>query len=495
MKKEIILIFLLLALAAFFRFYRAADYLYFTVDEERDAFIMKKILTDLRPTLIGPAVPHLTYLGPFYFNFSAIIFALTNMDLIKMGYAASFIGVINACLLFLAARSIFKQRIAYAAALIYAVSFLVVIYNRNYWPLTYTQLAVLGAYYCLNKILKGNYRFIYWLAIPLIIGVQSTPTAFSLIPLSLAVILIKKINFKKALVPLILLFASHIPWLIFDFRHDHLLLKMLTQYFSATQRAVIHPAVDLWRPFELVFLSFIRALYIFGPPDSSRQIAPIGNYFIFRAENIPRFFYFAAFLCLIYLFFRIKDKRLFLPLAHTGIVILGVFAYNFFFPGYTFEWFTDCLFPVFAILWAYIIVEALKKRVLIYAALILIMVFNLRAIIIGGNSFSIKTKLDAVRWSSRQVRGKNFELLSIGGWQYGGYRFLFERYGAVPVKSYMDGAFAGWVYPKNNLKPEKKVIFVSEMEFRNQVFLKEYQSYIKQAKERKKFGNIEVIII
>lgn len=495
MKKELFFILLIVVIAAFCRFYHVSNYLYFTVDEERDAFIMKKILRDKQPTLIGPAVPKLTYLGPFYFNFSAIFFKLVNLDIVKMGYIASLIGVINVILLFFTVQNICGRRIAYVTALIYAVSFLIVIYNRNYWPLTYTQFAVIGTYYCLDKIRKGKESFLYWLTIPLIIGVQSEPTCFSLIPLSLIVIAIKKIRLKKAAIPFLLLIFSHVSLLIFDFRHNHLLWNMLMKYFSGAHRVAISNMTDLLRPIWLVFLSFIRSFYIFGPADSSLQIAPIGNYFIFRSENIPPVAYFLAVLCVLFLVTRIKDQKIVLPMTHVFFVILGIASYNFFFPGYTFEWFTNCLFPAFAILWAYIIVNAFKKKILILAVLILIVSLNLRAVIIGGNSFSIKSKIEAVKWSSQEVRGAPFELISIGGWLHGGYRYLFEKYGTAPAKSYQDALFAGWVYPINNIKPKRKVIFVSEKDFKDQKFMNLYELLKKQATKTMKFGNIEVLII
>lgn len=497
MKKYTPILIFLILIAIFFRFYRVSNYLYFTIDEERDSFIMQKVISDNRPTLIGPAVPKLTYLGPFYFNFSAVIFKIMDMDLVKMGGVASLIGVLNVILLFFTIKNIFSRKIAFLSAFIYSVSFLISIYNRNYWPLTYTQFAVIGTYFCLDKILKGKNNYIFLLAVPLIVGIQSEPTAFSLIPLVLLTLHINKIReYKKTIVLFLIILLSHLSLLLFDFLHNHFLLNMLLNFFKGTHRAGGLNIGGLINTIYMVFLTFIRVFHIFGSPDASLQIAPIGNYLSFRSNPIPIWFQILSGLMLAY-FFRlsIHSQKIKIFASHILIVILGIGFYNLFFPGYTFEWFVNCLFPAFSVIWAYTIVKLIKNKYLLIGVISLIFAMNFNNIIRGGNSFSIKTKIDAVLWTSKKIGASKYELISIGGWSQGGYRYLFEQYGMVPVKSYQDGIFAGWMYPKTNIKPVSKVVFVSELDFQDKKFLKEYNNYKKAAKFKNKFGNIEVLII
>ena len=53
-RQEAGLIFLILVIAAFMRLYRINDYMTFLGDEGRDALVVKKIIVDHKPTLLGP---------------------------------------------------------------------------------------------------------------------------------------------------------------------------------------------------------------------------------------------------------------------------------------------------------------------------------------------------------------------------------------------------------------------------------------------------------
>ena len=56
-KKLLIFLVIITVIAALIRFHELPRRQYWMVDEERDAFIVKKILIDKHPTLIGGALP------------------------------------------------------------------------------------------------------------------------------------------------------------------------------------------------------------------------------------------------------------------------------------------------------------------------------------------------------------------------------------------------------------------------------------------------------
>lgn len=72
---------IIMAIGALLRFYQIRDGIVFLGDEGRDALAVKRIVLDLRPTLLGPtASVGGFYLGPVYYYFIAPFFVLFGMD-------------------------------------------------------------------------------------------------------------------------------------------------------------------------------------------------------------------------------------------------------------------------------------------------------------------------------------------------------------------------------------------------------------------------------
>src|SRR3989338_9362528 len=93
-------IILLTTAGAILRFYKLSERQYWMIDEERDAFIVKKIIKDKQPTLIGGALPGGFYLAPGYFYISSFFYFFTNLNPTGMGYIAAFFGVASTPFIF-----------------------------------------------------------------------------------------------------------------------------------------------------------------------------------------------------------------------------------------------------------------------------------------------------------------------------------------------------------------------------------------------------------
>ena len=222
-KKLLIFLVIVTVVAALIRFYELPYRQYWMVDEERDAFIVKKILVDKHPTLIGGALPGGFYLAPGYFYISAVFYYLSDLNPIGMGRVAAAISVISIPILFIITKAMFNSKVAVLAALFYTFSYLAVIYNRTWWPLTFSPLVSIISYFSLFQIVRTkNLKWFIPLTLALIVGVQSDPSNFSILLTSIIVILFFRIplkNFSVALA-IFLFIVSHIPLLIFDSRHD-----------------------------------------------------------------------------------------------------------------------------------------------------------------------------------------------------------------------------------------------------------------------------------
>lgn len=510
-KKAIVFFIVLVILATFMRFYNFSDLLYWMFDEERDAFVVKRILVDKHPTLIGGAIPGAFYLAPGYFYISAIFYFFSQGNPLGPAIAASTLGVISTFLIFFTTKQLFNKKTAVFTSLLYAASYLVVGYNRTWWPLTFAPTVAIVTYYCLYKIIKSkDYRWSIVLSIALIVGVQSDPSNFSLIALTVFFWSVYKLSLKNRYVvwSIFLFFFSHLPLVLFDLRHNffnsRLILDMLTFSNSGGELHFIEALKGLL----ILPQTFSRLIYVSFSPDFALQIVPDQFYVDQKFGSIPSLLLLFSITVLVWFFFRFlkskskKDLGVRLIGAHILISITGILVYNLFFPSYTHEWFLQVLFPSFLIILGLFLSTLYRFKSLIPIIWLSLLVYlwgSIQVILNAKNSYSFGYKSQAVKWAIEQVKPEPFSLDSPStSFSYGGYRYLFYLYGHQPVKSYMDPVFADWMYPKESIAkehPDTVVVLLSPDFYHDPKFESTYQKYLAKTKVRKSFGRIEVLIV
>jgi len=509
-KKLLIFLVIVTVVAALIRFYELPYRQYWMVDEERDAFIVKKILVDKHPTLIGGALPGGFYLAPGYFYISAVFYYLSDLNPIGMGRVAAAIGVISIPILFIIIKGMFNSKVAVLAALFYTFSYLTVIYNRTWWPLTFSPLVSIISYFSLFQIVRTkNLKWFIPLTLALIVGVQSDPSNFSILLTSIIVILFFRIplkNFSVALA-IFLFIVSHIPLLIFDLRHNFLNSKAILRFFSGQSGSGINfdPHI-LWDTLLLLPRNAVRFFWVFGDKDVAYQIHPSDVFINAKYSVIPGYMlYVTAAILLIFLISSFRNSRknsaVIIISLHIIISILGIILHNFFFGSWTFEWILQILFPAYAIVFSVVILYLVQRfkilRFPFVLILILYLVFSLRTIITSPNSYNLQDKLNAVGFVASRLNNEDFSLDSIGkNFSWGGYRYLFYLFGHEPVRSYTDSAFSNWLYPQASTEhPDKVVVIVNHENLPDQNFNNQYQQYLAKTYQKEKFGRIEVLIV
>jgi len=131
---EIIILFLILGLAAFLRFYKLADYQFFTYDQARDALIIKRIVVDKKLTLLGPTVliPGLN-LPPFYYYLMAPVFWLGGFNPLSLDIFSALVGLLTILAVWSVANSFFGKPAGLFAAFFMAISPIMVDLSRRAW--------------------------------------------------------------------------------------------------------------------------------------------------------------------------------------------------------------------------------------------------------------------------------------------------------------------------------------------------------------------------
>lgn len=516
-KSVFIFLAVLILISAVLRFYRLPERQYWMIDEERDAFIVKRILVDKHPTLIGGALPGGFYLAPGYFYVSALFYYLSNLNPLRMGDIAAFFGTLSTPLIFFVARRLFDQKVGILAAIFYTFSYLTVIYNRTWWPLTFSPIVALVCYWSLYQIIK--YKKLGWvpmLSLALIIGVQSDPSNISLLILTIVVWIIFKlpIRVKPVILAIGLFIIAHTPLLFFDLRHDFLNTRALAKFFAGQTGAGIN--FDLRTFFESLLLlprSFSRFLWVFGEKDVAVQIVPVEVYTEAKYSAIPLVFLILVIVILTLFFVRfVKEEKknlgIFIIGLHMLVAVFGIILQNFFFGNWNFEWLMQVLFPAYAIVFALFVNRLFKYNCFqlpTYLALVLFAIFSAKTIIQSPNSFNLYDKMRTVEFVAEKVGKDNFSLDSIGqNFALGGYRYLFYLRGKEPVRSYMDYIYADWLYPKKDLwqdQPQTVAVIVNkEICIKKNCrkypeFESKYQSYLAKARAKAQFGHLEVLIV
>jgi len=147
-KTETLFLGAILLLGAFLRLYKIGDYMTFLGDEGRDAIVVRRLLVDFDLILIGPGTSiGNMYLGPLYYYLMAPALLLSNFSPVGPAVMIALLGVVTIWFVWFVTREFFpltfkgttpqgKHNIHYgalAAALLYAISPVVITYSKSSW--------------------------------------------------------------------------------------------------------------------------------------------------------------------------------------------------------------------------------------------------------------------------------------------------------------------------------------------------------------------------
>jgi len=235
-KFEFFLLLLILLLASFLRLWRIYDFAVFLGDEGRDALVVKKMIVEHRFTLLGPmtSVGNM-YLGPVYYYMMIIPLWLTRLDPVGPAMMVAIIGVLTVLLIYLTGRDFFDKLVGLTAALLYAVSPLVISHTRSSWNPNPMPFFALLAIYSLFKAIKNQDR--RWLMVlGLSLGITTQLHYMSLILIGSIFLFLLILRPKFSLKDYFLLFISFVlvlvPQILFELRHDFVISKSIITFLK-----------------------------------------------------------------------------------------------------------------------------------------------------------------------------------------------------------------------------------------------------------------------
>ncbi len=131
---EVFFLVFVLVLGAFFRLYKIAGYMTFLGDEGRDVIIVRRLLVEGDPILIGPGTSiGNMYLGPLYYYMMAPALAIAGLSPVGPAVMIALLGVLTIFFVWYVAREWFGKTAAAVASFFYAISPTVIIFSRSSW--------------------------------------------------------------------------------------------------------------------------------------------------------------------------------------------------------------------------------------------------------------------------------------------------------------------------------------------------------------------------
>ncbi|EKD90368.1 MAG: hypothetical protein ACD_31C00006G0003 [uncultured bacterium] len=245
-KIEFFIILTILFFATFLRFYQIDGYMNFLGDEGRDALIIKRLLEEGNVPFIGPptSVGNI-YLGPMYYYMMAIPMAIFWLNPVAAAGMVALIGTSTVGLVYYLTRKWFGFIAAAAAATLYALSPVNIIYSKSSWNPNpapfFALLAMLGLF-----LARSRNNFLWFILTGFALGcvVQMHYLAFILLPV-FGILWIyeliqnfkegKRKNFVSGTVGAVIIFILVLsPLISFDLKHNFLNYRALISLFGTS---------------------------------------------------------------------------------------------------------------------------------------------------------------------------------------------------------------------------------------------------------------------
>lgn len=256
-KIEFVLLMIVLTIGAFMRLHRIGEYMTFLGDEGRDAIVVRRLLVDLDPILVGPGTSiGNMYLGPLYYYFITPGLLLANFSPVGPSIQIALFSVLTIAMVWFIGREWFPAKgkgVAWGgiiAALLYAISPTVIIFSRSSWNPNIMPFLALVSVYAIWRVWKYlEYKWLIVLGVSFAFVLQSHYIGLVLLPLLAIFYLLALVNVRKDKTQrnklfrftfygsLIFVFLMS-PLVIFDARHGWRNVDAIWTFFTERQTTV-----------------------------------------------------------------------------------------------------------------------------------------------------------------------------------------------------------------------------------------------------------------
>jgi 4-amino-4-deoxy-L-arabinose transferase-like glycosyltransferase len=257
----------------------------FLGDEGRDVLVVYNILHG-HLTLLGPTSSvGGFFLGPIYYYFMTPFLWLFNYDPVGPAVMVALFGIATVWLIYIVGKDFFNAKVGLMAALIYAISPLVIVYSRSSWnpnPMPFFSLLIL---YSLYKALKRSSLKLFF-AVGILFGIAMQLHYLSIflgvvvLVYTLLALLYKQKKlkiftqlFKNYLLILAGFLIGWSPFIAFEIRHGFMDFKNIFNFvlFSGKTGTGTNYLATVS---DVFFRIFGRLVFYFPTPDHQSVFSP-----------------------------------------------------------------------------------------------------------------------------------------------------------------------------------------------------------------------------
>ena len=239
-KVEVVAIVAILAIGAFSRLYRIDGYMTFLGDEGRDVVIVRRLLTEVHPPLIGPGTSiGNMYLGPIYYYMMAPFLFLAGYSPVGPAVMIALLGTITILFVWWVGREWFSRLAGIIAATLYAVSPTVVIYSKSSWNPNIMPFFALLCVYSIWRVWKRKeYKWLVICSISFAFVMQSHYLGLLLAPTLFIFWLLSKVPIRYTVISAVIFLLLMSPLAVFDIRHGYINFLAMKKFFTIRQETV-----------------------------------------------------------------------------------------------------------------------------------------------------------------------------------------------------------------------------------------------------------------
>jgi len=403
-----LLLLAVLAIFLFLRFYQINQRVQFDWDQERDAQVVKKILSG-HLTLLGPRVlgPDKFFLAPYFYYLLAPFYLLANLHPRAIIYFLLFYNLVFFVLTYWALKKLSSRQTALIFLLFWSVNKAAIAADTIAWNPVVVPVLVIGLLGIINKILKDSQKKFNWfyLGILLSVGINfHFQIGFLVVLTTIFLFLNKKVNLKGVLISFLGFSLPFLPLLLFDLRHNFLNTNLFLKFLKDRGGGGNFFA---WLPVFKNFLSGFLAINI------SEIIALFLLFFFSMIAFLIAKKQKASF-----------SKYFFIPLA----IFLAIFFLGFAVYGQRpSEYYFNFLIPLFILIMAEFLKRSRFGSILV---LILALFWAYQSIaLLKPLSLSLENKDRAIKYLAQTAQGQEINIaFSTPLGRDTGYRYLLDYY-------------------------------------------------------------------
>ncbi len=250
-KVEFIILLGIVLLGAFLRLYRIGEYMTFLGDEGRDVIVVRRLLVDFDPILVGPgtSVGNM-YLGPIYYYMMAPALLLANFSPVGPAIMVALLGILTIYFTWYVAREWFGKEAAAVSSLLYAISPTIIYHSKFSWNpniMPFFALLLVYSIWKFWKKQKWGWLIVSGLAygvilqshyMGMVMGILLLVFWFLGIRKSWDKPKIKRLAFRNTVFSIIIFTVLLSPLVLFDARHNWRNFSAMQEFFTSRRDTV-----------------------------------------------------------------------------------------------------------------------------------------------------------------------------------------------------------------------------------------------------------------